>query len=87
MKLTVQPGDTLGRLTQLALNQAAPDAGGGRLPFSQLMQKVQAVAAQNQITDPDRIFPGQVIDFSTALSVPATRQGGVSNNAAEPMAP
>ncbi|MFM1880725.1 MAG: hypothetical protein RLZZ344_959 [Pseudomonadota bacterium] len=71
MKLTVQPGDTLGRLTQLALKQAAPDSGGGRLPFPQLMQKVQSVAAQNQISNPDRIFPGQVIDFSTVVSVPA----------------
>jgi hypothetical protein len=74
MKLTVQPGDTLGRLTQLALKQAAPDAGGGRLPFPQLMQKVQAVAAQNQITNADRIFPGQVIDFSTVVAIPETQQ-------------
>ena len=74
MKLTVQPGDTLGRLTQLALKQAAPDAGGGRLPFPQLMQKVQAVAAQNQITNADRIFPGQVIDFSTVFAFPEAQQ-------------
>ncbi len=74
MKLTVQPGDTLGRLTQLALKQAAPDAGGGRLPFPQLMQKAQAVAAQNQITNADRIFPGQVIDFSTVVAIPETQQ-------------
>ena len=79
MKLTVQPGDTLGRLTQLALKQAAPDAGGGRLPFPQLMQKVQAVAAQNQITNVDRIFPGQVIDFSTVFSVPEAKPPLASN--------
>lgn len=77
MKLTVQPGDTLGRLTQLALQQAGPDAAPSSPPFSALMKKVQAVAAENQIRNPDRIFAGQVIDFST-LFAPAEMQAPVA---------
>ena len=64
MKLTVQPGDTLTRLTQQALGQSSPSGKAPTLSFAELMKRMRAVANENQISNIDRIFPGQVIDFS-----------------------
>jgi hypothetical protein len=65
MKLTVQPGDTLTRLTQQALGQSSPSGNTSPTSFAALMKRMQTVAQENQITNIDRIFPGQVIDFSS----------------------
>ncbi|MFZ9734588.1 MAG: hypothetical protein ACO3B4_06035 [Burkholderiaceae bacterium] len=65
MKLTVQPGDTLTRLTQQALGQSSPSGKAPTLSFAALMKRMQTVANENQISNIDRIFPGQVIDFSS----------------------
>lgn len=63
MKVHVQSGDTLFSLTRKAL--AGPTGAGSVPPFKELMAVVQKVAQTNDIRNPDLIFPGQVIDFSS----------------------
>lgn len=60
MKVIVQPGDTLLALTRDALRGAGRPVPEG---FKQLMATARSIAEANQIQDPDRIYPGQVIDF------------------------
>ena len=72
MKVTVQPGDTLLQLTRKTL--ATSGAGVGNESFKSLMNRISTVAQQNQIENPDLIFPGQVINFAPILG----RHGGFS---------
>jgi len=78
MKLTVQPGDTLTRLTQQALGQSSPSGNAPSLSFAALMKRMQTVAQENQITNIDRIFPGQVIDFSSISATGRFAAAGAS---------
>jgi hypothetical protein len=90
MKLTVQPGDTLTRLTHQALGQSSPSGSAPQLSFAALMKRMQTVAQENQITNIDRIFPGQVIDFSSISAssrfADATASTGMTSSNATPTA-
>ncbi|MDP4677469.1 MAG: LysM peptidoglycan-binding domain-containing protein [Burkholderiaceae bacterium] len=65
MKVTVQSGDTLIQLTRKTL--AGSGAGSANESFKSLMNRISIVAQQNQIDNPDLIFPGQVINFAPIL--------------------
>ena len=65
MKVTVQPGDTLLQLTRKTL--AVSGEGSANASFKSLMNRISIVAQQNQIDNPDLIFPGQVINFAPIL--------------------
>ena len=65
MKVQVQSGDTLLALTRRALRTEGADASA--MPFKDVMAATRRVAEQNGIGNPDLIFAGQVIDFSSAL--------------------
>jgi hypothetical protein len=70
MKISVERGDTLLALAREASEKAHP--GRSSPAFKELMSMVQTVAKANEIENPDLIFPGQVIDFTSAL---AAKQG------------
>ncbi|MEY2777201.1 MAG: hypothetical protein RLY30_1299 [Pseudomonadota bacterium] len=72
MKVTVQSGDTLLALTRNALRESGRPVPEG---FKKLMAAAQTIAEVNQIQNPDRIYPGQVIDFkpiTQSASAPAS---------------
>jgi hypothetical protein len=70
MKISVERGDTLLALAREASEKAHP--GRSAPAFKELMSMVQTVAKANEIENPDLIFPGQVIDFTSVL---AAKQG------------
>ncbi|MCZ7626224.1 MAG: LysM peptidoglycan-binding domain-containing protein [Candidatus Methylomirabilis sp.] len=59
----VRPGDTLSHMVQAALRES-----GASADVEILYRTVGIVARANRLTDPDRIRPGQAIDFSAVLS-------------------
>lgn len=59
---TVRRGDTLSQMVQSVLRQA-----GQRVHRGELYHAVDLVARTNQLTDPDRLRPGQVIDLSAVV--------------------
>ncbi len=76
MKISVERGDTLLALAREASERAHP--GRSAPAFKELMSMVQTVAKANEIDNPDLIFPGQVIDFSSALASKQALTGSVA---------
>ena len=76
MKISVERGDTLLALAREASEKLHP--GRSAPAFKELMSMVQTVAKANDIDNPDLIFPGQVIDFSSALANKEALTGSVA---------